>query len=586
MSVPENPIHVSSKDYTVIKEIGEGSYGRALLARLNETGQMIVVKEISFKRLSEQERESAHKETTILSSLDHPNIIGYRGSFLENQTFHILMDYADGGDLAQQIASRVAEKKEKEKAEKEKSKNIRNSENFDCHFQEEKILNWFVQICLALKHIHDRKILHRDLKTQNIFLTKNGVIKLGDFGISKILDQTTSFAKTSIGTPFYLSPEICEGKPYNRKSDIWALGCVLYELCCLRKPFDSNCINGLIIQIICKKPPPIPSCYSKNLQNLVDLLLKKNQAQRPTISEILNIKFVHDRIGKLLSNTLRQLEFCHTTFHGVRGGETPLNVMARAAVSPNVQERNSKKAGSKMAVRKSRLPTRQKPKSSTTGRPLSQKKPGTTTDNVSDSTLNSDTSKSSTKGSFKFTPSPKKKSATNSPSKSSTMNDKKEDRSFNDDHENDGGSDDDFEDDLFIEDDFISDDEDLKNLAEVAQDLHANPPQNCENDDDDDGNQMNLTNFTFRGKPLDLKEKENRSKRNEEVRKFITSNLGKSKFDSAYKLVVEESALLSEDQVDSALARILVTEKEMDFYPLIQQLVVAENAEDSSLDYF
>jgi len=116
-------------------------------------------------------------------------------------------------------------------------------------------LDWFVQICLALKYVHDRKILHRDLKTQNIFLTAKGDIKIGDFGIgnlisplshptdsniARVLQDTYDCAQTAIGTPYYLSPEICQEKPYNQKSDIWSLGCILYELVTLRHAFDAN----------------------------------------------------------------------------------------------------------------------------------------------------------------------------------------------------------------------------------------------------------------------------------------------------------------------------------------------------------
>lgn len=108
---------------------------------------------------------------------------------------------------------------------------------------EETIIDWFVQICLSLKHVHDRKILHRDLKTQNIFVSSGGLLKLGDFGVAKVLGGTNILASTAVGTPYYLSPEICQNRRYNHKSDIWSLGCVLYEITTLRHAFDANSLQ-------------------------------------------------------------------------------------------------------------------------------------------------------------------------------------------------------------------------------------------------------------------------------------------------------------------------------------------------------
>lgn len=322
-------------DYSIQKVIGEGSYGRALLATDKQDGQLIVVKEISFANLTEQERNDARKETMILSLLKHPNIIGYKGSFLDKNIFHIIMDYADGGDLSEQI------------------------ENATTNFDEDKILNWFVQICLAIKYIHDRKILHRDLKTQNIFLMRNGTVKLGDFGIAKVLDHTTSFAKTSIGTPYYLSPEICLGRRYNTKSDIWSLGCILYEMCTLKHPFDSNSINGLIMKITKAKQAPIPKQYSAKLHALVDTLLAKQPSKRPTVNQILSIDFIQAKIGNLLSSTLRKIEFSHTVFHGVKGGITP--EIESGEDQPKEQKSQPKTAAKKPV---SRLPTKKPPTAS------------------------------------------------------------------------------------------------------------------------------------------------------------------------------------------------------------------------------
>ena len=351
---------MSMKDYTVKKVIGEGAYGRAILCKENKSEDLVVIKEIAMANLSPQEQRDARKETKILACLHHPNIIGYRGSFTSNNTLHIVMDYADNGDLFTAIQN---------------AKGV--------HFKEDQILDWFVQITLALKHIHDRKILHRDIKCQNIFLMKNGMIKMGDFGIAKILDHTTQFSKTAIGTPYYLSPEICEGKAYNAKSDIWSLGCVLYELCTLNHAFDSNCMNGLIMKILRAKHAPIPYYYSPQLRNLVDSLLNKNAQRRPSANQILKLDFIRARIGNLLSETIMKIEFSHTVFHKCKGGVTPkIDVKELPAISeepkPKVNNVNPKvlqKPEAKQVISRNAQPRNSNNAKPVSKPPVSQAKP-------------------------------------------------------------------------------------------------------------------------------------------------------------------------------------------------------------------
>jgi len=130
------------------------------------------------------------------------------------------------------------------------------------HFSETTILNWFVQLCLSLEYIHGRRMLHRDLKSQNVFLTANNTVKLGDFGISKVLESTNDVAMTVQGTPYYMSPEVCQSKPYDYKSDVWALGCILYELATLKHAFTAENLLGLVFKIVQDKQDPIPDIYS------------------------------------------------------------------------------------------------------------------------------------------------------------------------------------------------------------------------------------------------------------------------------------------------------------------------------------
>ena len=149
-------------------------------------------------------------------------------------------------------------------------------------------MDWFTQISLALKHVHDRKIIHRDLKTSNIFLTKENTVKLGDFGIATVLNNTSANAKTVIGSPYYLSPEIIDNKPYNFKTDIWSLGVILYELCALSPPFNGNSLSYLAIKIVRGEFTPLGPHVSKDIKNLVASILNLDPNKRPNINEILS----------------------------------------------------------------------------------------------------------------------------------------------------------------------------------------------------------------------------------------------------------------------------------------------------------
>ena len=120
-----------------------------------------------------------------------------------------------------------------------------------------------------MKHIHDRKILHRDIKGGNIFLTKSGMVKIGDFGIARVLANTMEKAKTVVGTPYFLSPELVNNKPYNFKSDIWSIGVMLYELCTLKPPFDAPSIHFLAMKIVKGAYAPIPPHFSKDMKLLI-----------------------------------------------------------------------------------------------------------------------------------------------------------------------------------------------------------------------------------------------------------------------------------------------------------------------------
>lgn len=139
------------------------------------------------------------------------------------------------------------------------------------------------------------------MKPQNIFL-RSERIQLGDFGIAKILDTTQDIATTAIGTPYYMAPEVFKSKPYNYKSDIWSLGCILYEMCNLRRAFDAQNINALAIKIMKGAYPSIIATFSKQLRDLINSMLKVNPNKRPTIVDILNKPFIKKRVEKYISD--------------------------------------------------------------------------------------------------------------------------------------------------------------------------------------------------------------------------------------------------------------------------------------------
>lgn len=306
--------------YQILKTLGEGGYGKALLAIRRQDRSKCVIKEILLKNLKPKEISDAKKEVEILKALDSPFIVKYIDSFEDNGKLCIVMEYADGGDLNMKITQRKVP------------------------FSEDEVLHYFIQIALALKCMHDRKILHRDIKGQNIFLCKDGRVKLGDFGIAKVLSSTGQFCQTQIGTPYYLSPEICDGQKYNSKTDVWSLGCILYELCALKHAFDARSMNALLASILRGKYQPIPPQYSQNVRGLIDRMLQKNHKDRPSINQIIKLPFIRIKLGDFLDEELLKDELNHTILHGFN----PLKPKPRSVIGSAQQQRPEQDSDQKL----------------------------------------------------------------------------------------------------------------------------------------------------------------------------------------------------------------------------------------------
>eukprot|EP00665_Eupelagonemidae_sp_cell47_P009560 gene9561-3499_t len=265
MSVWKAGAPAKGKKYKTEKIIGRGSFGTAYLVRSQADSRLYVMKRLALEQLGTKEKDEALNECKVLQKLrHHPNVIRWHEHYIDDGRLCIVMDYADGGDLAQRIEAQAATKSK---------------------FAEEQVLDWFVQICLALKHAHGLHVLHRDLKPQNIFLTRKNFVRLGDFGISKVLSSTMSVAMTCVGTPLYLAPELCEGQTYGAKSDVWSLGAILFEMCALSPPFTANTMPALVMRICADEPPPLPPPFSSQLRELSARLLLKKPDERPCVNE-------------------------------------------------------------------------------------------------------------------------------------------------------------------------------------------------------------------------------------------------------------------------------------------------------------
>ena len=264
--------------YKLLKLLGEGSFGKAYLCENLSDNSHCVIKQIPLDGLDEQEKKETYNEVLILKKVNHSNIIKFIDVFKKSKpinTLNIVTEYADDGDLNQKI----------EKLRQKKSP-----------LTEKEIINYLIQICLALNHIHKKKIIHRDIKSGNIFLTKGGLVKLGDFGISKGFKNTWEKAKSKVGTPYYLSPEIINSKPYDSKSDIWALGVLLYEMMTFKMPFNANSLPALSLKILRGIYQCPSSYYSKDLINLVKQCLTIEPKRRPSAEMILKMNFIKQRI--------------------------------------------------------------------------------------------------------------------------------------------------------------------------------------------------------------------------------------------------------------------------------------------------
>ncbi|KAJ5946041.1 G2-specific protein kinase nimA [Penicillium verhagenii] len=285
--------------YEILEKIGCGSFGIIRKVKRKSDGFILCRKEINYIKMSQKEREQLTAEFNILSSLRHPNIVAYyhREHLKASQDLYLYMEYCGGGDLSMVIKNL---KKANKCAEEDFVWRILSqlvTALFRCHYGSDpaevgsNILGAPPKPSGLKGKQGQVTILHRDLKPENIFLGSDNTVKLGDFGLSKQM-QSHDFASTYVGTPFYMSPEICAAEKYTLRSDIWAVGCIMYELCAKEPPFNARTHIQLVQKIREGKFAPLPDFYSPELKSVIGSCLRVNPDHRPDTAALINLPII------------------------------------------------------------------------------------------------------------------------------------------------------------------------------------------------------------------------------------------------------------------------------------------------------
>ena len=305
---------IMSENYELNEIIGMGMYGKVYKALNKLENKYYAIKCLNIKDITERERHNIETEVNLLKELKHPNIVLYKDSFLDkNNDLNIVTTFCEGGDMYKKIF---------------REKNT--------YYEENIIINWLVQLLLGLSYIHDKKIVHRDIKTKNIFIQNENTLRIGDFGIARIFDQTQTINKI-VGTPLYMAPECFkQNKKYSFKSDIWSLGCCLYEMCNLKHAFEGQYLPAVSVKISEGKRAPLNKKYSSDLKSLVDSMLDLNPRNRPTIANILERPFMKGKVGEYISDFINN-------YKKYDGNEEQINILKEQADKFQIFKNNMSK---------------------------------------------------------------------------------------------------------------------------------------------------------------------------------------------------------------------------------------------------
>ncbi|KAE9135265.1 hypothetical protein PF010_g2153 [Phytophthora fragariae] len=266
--------------YETLTVLGSGQFGNVLLVRRNSDRKLFAAKVPHGEDAAT--KQASRQEAQLLRQLHHVNIVQFVELVEDATQLALVMEYASGGDL---------------------DAFLQWQQESTGHLSESAIMRIFIQIVLALQYLHRHHIRHRDLKPKNILLDGDAIVKLSDFGVSKVLttDSSRDTSQTITGTPHYMAPELLEGGAYDCKSDVWSLGCVLYEIATNSPPFTGSALAAVVGKILHSEPPPVSHHYSPPFRALVANLLEKDPLRRPDLNDILSCEAVQNHMIQLVS---------------------------------------------------------------------------------------------------------------------------------------------------------------------------------------------------------------------------------------------------------------------------------------------
>ena len=277
----ETEVQKCLKKYTLIKNLASGANSTVDLVKHNETNEIYALKTTLLENLSENEKQSAKLEVQFLRVLAGPSLIKFHHSYIENDKIYIIMEYAEGGSLADKILQLNT-----------------NKETFDT----DQILNWISQVIIGIMQLHCKNILHKDIRSQHLLLTKDNIVKICDFSKSKQQDKQELLPEAAVGAPYYMAPEVCRDESYSNKAEVWSIGVILYELAILKKPFDSDTIVSLFDKIQNQPLDLTEEDIDADIKMLITSMLEKDQEKRPSIWDLAEVPCIESRIATFIKD--------------------------------------------------------------------------------------------------------------------------------------------------------------------------------------------------------------------------------------------------------------------------------------------